>query len=639
MLRKPTKNSFKFQFLFSGEFKTKFRKTWESHKNHRNHKILLKEAELEYQSVQNFEGVDALDKSERACTDCDYEAPTAKGLKIHRTKQHEFPIETTSPNVETTEIPDSTETPEEPNINGGVELTIVFRHSSPSKEDEFRCSQCDFRCQVEADLNAHLHDLHQSSGAEFVDDSNSNMVGDTWKCQHCPRLFSSPVSLKRHCTWKHGPKAQLFNKIRSDGQEIRCGLCPRVFDSQMSLKRHCTWKHPGTQLNFDSMDQPDIREGEVDQSREEFNQPAVQKPVAKVKCLHCPREFDNEGSLKRHCTWKHPRQIEGSAESIENVEQSLMLEAPIMPLRPQFVCQTCGFRGKNLKAINGHWNKKKSCRISRTDASETTEEASEILEFTTPNLDEQVTFDCPDCSFRGVSKKSLLIHISCKHRKRKSAEEVPEPPPLEVKKAKTAVESEEFPEDEDEDAREIIDSIVQDIPVKASKPPVDNINYYTMTTVEDEIQFSDDEGLDELEEAEDEKEDDFAEEDEDLHLFIEDDDQELFKITDQSGKILAKSPPTSNGSESIISDHKSIEKAVCEERELMKCDHCEFSNFHQDVMAVHKLVHKQEHRQTETKDYKTIQEETICMCCAHCSFKTKDFATMMEHNKHEHPEL
>ena len=137
-------------------------------------------------------------------------------------------------------------------------MTIVFRQSSPdSKENEYRCSQCDFRCRKEDELNCHLQDLHNSSGAEFIDDKNCNMVG-TWKCRQCPRLFSSQVSLKRHCTWKH-KKTTLDHPLTGDGEEastknaavlhsnnsseilsVKCDHCPRTFNSPTSLKRHCT---------------------------------------------------------------------------------------------------------------------------------------------------------------------------------------------------------------------------------------------------------------------------------------------------------------------------------------------------------------------------------------------------------------
>ena len=144
------------------EFKTRFRKTWESHINHRNHKDLLKEVEVEYKNaaLQKSRNLQVMNHQEDEVSD--------EELLLQQQQQDNSNLEN---NI---------------GING-VELTIVFRQSSPvSKEDEYRCSQCDFRCKMEAELNCHLQDLHNSSGAEFIDDRNCNMVG-TWKCRHCPR--------------------------------------------------------------------------------------------------------------------------------------------------------------------------------------------------------------------------------------------------------------------------------------------------------------------------------------------------------------------------------------------------------------------------------------------------------------------
>ena len=616
------------------EFKTKFRKTWESHINHRNHKDLLKDFEIEYKNAQQ----NSLQQKS-----------STKATSPGGTVQEELPTPAED-NVE-----DMIDIESSNGING-VELTIVFRQSSPvSKEDEFRCSKCDFQCKVEAELNAHLQNLHNSSGAEFIDDTNCNMVGSTWKCRHCPRLFSSLVSLKRHCTWKHNPDkppqrpktpeaGKLDNHVSSD-LTVNCDQCDRKFNSPIALKRHCTWKHP-------------IAVEEI--PNEDLMQP-------KFPCFFCPRLFDSPMSRKRHCTWKHPELRSRMDEEEELLSLQQEFEKPMTERYiekdnnvgvGQFSCPTCGFKGKNQKAISGHWNKKKTCRPSTNDSIS----EPEITEFTTADVDEQVTFDCGECSFRGASKKSLLIHISCKHRSSKAVKRSLEEGQDSAPKQAKMDDSEGYSEDEDEDAREIIDSIVQDIPVSASTlTNSDNHGYTTMTNVEDEIHLSEEEEEELLAEEDDFDEDDSEEE---LHLFIDDDEDQIVTkvenvVVSSAGSVVGKRTaslsssasfssecsnaivPPFGGKEKEEEERRVVKEAESTTKQLYKCDHCDFSNYHQDVMIVHNLVHKKPSLTgmvSDSDQYNTVQEKTICMCCAHCQFKTKDFDQMMEHNKKEHPE-
>ena len=189
----------------------------------------------------------------------------------------------------------------------------------------------------------------------------------------------------------------------------------------------------------------------------------------KFPCFFCPRLFDSPMSRKRHCTWKHPELRSRMDEEEELLSLQQEFEKPMTERYiekdnnvgvGQFSCPTCGFKGKNQKAISGHWNKKKTCRPSTNDSIS----EPEITEFTTADVDEQVTFDCGECSFRGASKKSLLIHISCKHRSSKAVKRSLEEGQDSAPKQAKMDDSEGYSEDEDEDAREIIDSIVQDIP-------------------------------------------------------------------------------------------------------------------------------------------------------------------------------
>ena len=678
------------------EFKTKFRKTWESHINHRNHKDLLKEVEVEDKNA-------AMENS--------------RNLNLILNNQEDEEDEEDVGDEDLLQHQDSSNLENNIGING-VELTIVFRQSSPdSKENEYRCSQCDFRCRKEDELNCHLQDLHNSSGAEFIDDKNCNMVG-TWKCRQCPRLFSSQVSLKRHCTWKH-KKTTLDHPLTGDGEEastkkaavfhsnnsseilsVKCDHCPRTFNSPISLKRHCTWKHPNPVS--ESGLSPSILASSFFQ--DDHHQ-------SKFPCFFCPREFDSAMSRKRHCTWKHPEeQRNRNTDEVEHKRKSpfgpelakFTVDAKdddFVTGTKQFTCENCGFRGKNLKAISGHWNKKKSCRpVDRrsVDFVDDPDQDSEVLEFTTARVGEEVTYNCNECSFRGASKKSLMIHISCTHRSSKAIkryhvndnenDSVVESGRSSPKQAKIEDSEEDCSEDEDEDAREIIDSIVQDIPISAvslssckltaapSSSSLDVVSrknspsrsYTMMTNVEDEIHLSEEEDdLVDEDIAEGYDEDDNDEED--LHLFINDDDDddqvEVSQVetlanvaVGKRSASLSSSASFSSESEStnFVIDEKQIANGKKREEEnpksevantkatkmLYKCDHCDFSNFHQDVMAVHNLVHKQPSvgSAASDKEYNTIQEKTICMCCAHCQFKTKDFEEMMEHNKKEHPE-
>ena len=529
------------------------------------------------------------------------------------------------------------------------------------------------------------------------------------------RLFSSLVSLKRHCTWKHkkttpdpltagkasaNEEAVIDHHSKKSEILVKCDHCPRAFNSPISLKRHCTWKHPNPVS--EASDSQTLSPSSLASSFfQDDHQP-------KFPCLFCPREFDSAMSRKRHCTWKHPeeqrRRNDDNNDEIANLKPSRPEVAKItlgdndddlIAEMKQFTCENCGFRGKNLKAISGHWNKKKSCRpVDRRNVAiaDDPDQDSEVLEFTTASIGEQITYNCDDCSFRGASKKSLIIHISCKHRSSKATKRVHEDDyeddsllesskssPKQVK----IEDSEDYSEDDDEDARELIDSIVQDIPISAlssscklttsplsSKADIGSkINsspsrsYTMMTNVEDEIHLSEEEE-DMLDEdmAEDYNEDD-DDDDEDLHLFIDDDEDqvEVSQVENVSNAVGKRTTSLSSSasfssaeSSSFVVDEKQIANGKETEEEkpsevadtkatkmLYKCDHCDFSNFHQDVMTVHHLVHKQPSAGSAAsdKEYNTIQEKTICMCCAHCQFKTKDFEQMMEHNKKEHPEL
>ena len=85
-----------------------------------------------------------------------------------------------------------------------------------------------------------------------------------------------------------------------------------------------------------------------------------------------------------------------------------------------------------------------------------------------------------------------------------------------------------------------------------------------------------------------------------------------------------------------------MSKSVDANKLLYHCEQCDFASFHGDVVKVHEnqmhnsTVKKQEN---QGKEYCTVQEKTLRMCCAHCQFTTNDLDAMMKHNKSEHPEL
>jgi len=57
-------------------------------------------------------------------------------------------------------------------------------------------------------------------------------------------------------------------------------------------------------------------------------------------------------------------------------------------------------------------------------------------------------------------------------------------------------------------------------------------------------------------------------------------------------------------------------------------------------MTVHQnQMHSPLKKKQQEKEYCTVQEKTLRMCCAHCQFTTKELDAMMKHNKSEHPEL
>ncbi|XP_065930211.1 cyclic GMP-AMP synthase-like receptor isoform X1 [Magallana gigas] len=139
-----------------------------------------------------------------------------------------------------------------------------------------------------------------------------------FKCPICKREdFQSEGGLSSHITWKHsgssdgrGSRPSTGGRGRRDDRDIKarvfkCPICKREdFQSEGGLSSHITWKHSGSSDGRGS--RPSTGHGACGRSdNREYN-------TTVIKCPICKRgDFKSEGGLSCHITTVHPGSANG----------------------------------------------------------------------------------------------------------------------------------------------------------------------------------------------------------------------------------------------------------------------------------------------------------------------------------------
>ena len=267
-----------------------------------------------------------------------------------------------------------------------------FTRTKQSESNSFSCNQCSISFKSKSRLNRHL----KSAGNEVKS-----------QCKYCDKTFCTLNSLGRHMTSKHGGhkhNKKIHNGLNSIGKlsapkaatnvkklSVSCNECPMSFRTQNHLKRH------------------------LKSARKE----------SKSKCKICALTFCTLNSLGRHVTKCHTGKNEGLAigkvrskskkvwkcnecPMTFRTQESLNAHTKFAKKKVKFPCMHCSSMSFcTLNSLGKHMNQAHQDKLC--------EEVCPLQPETgtgndSKDLQNEGTFDCPDCSTTFTHLQNLKRH-------------------------------------------------------------------------------------------------------------------------------------------------------------------------------------------------------------------------------------
>ncbi|GFR11412.1 hypothetical protein TNCT_458981 [Trichonephila clavata] len=201
------------------------------------------------------------------------------------------------------------------------------------------------------------------------------------ECHGCKRKFYTENGLLAHLCNKPQKPALVVTKVDSKG--VVCRLCKLTIAPPMSITRHLKEAHPIAKSLLKNKTQSTPNAA----------------PVISARCQFCERKFKSANALDNHMQRVHHIQ-----------RQNKPLRSVSSPPKNGRWCPACvGYVFDDLsKAAHDGLHHPKVT--------------------TAPPQQSTLPHQCPECSFRGVSKKAVFYHRRQAHPKAGPSTRVPEPP-------------------------------------------------------------------------------------------------------------------------------------------------------------------------------------------------------------------
>ena len=155
-------------------------------------------------------------------------------------------------------------------------------------EDLLHCSLCNYKCEYERSLKAHVSKIHTNKKSE--------------SCEFCDLKYSNKVSLRRHNLVRH---ALLFHQSKLTIKKYNCEECEKGFNLRSTLKVHVRRKH----LTEDKKEKLLKCEYCIYRCEAEKNLKAHCKKMHSdfkpESCKVCDSKYSSKNSLRRHTQSKH----------------------------------------------------------------------------------------------------------------------------------------------------------------------------------------------------------------------------------------------------------------------------------------------------------------------------------------------
>ena len=240
---------------------------------------------------------------------------------------------------------------------------IVKHNAEPNEKDEIhKCDKCDYKSFRKECLRDHIKNNHSEREKTFKCTLCEKMFycnGDkakhikivhkkikSYECEECSARFSKKTNLNNH-------KISAHKEIK----DVRCSICSKMFKSDRYLQYHTNNTH-GTKnrrpceicgknlidlrrhmklVHGNKQFRCEICNYETAELRK-FNShtKVVHENIKEFACQECPREYGRKSVLK-----KHMQRVHSTSNDVE----------------PITTCEICGFEGKNLKSLQGHFGK------------------------------------------------------------------------------------------------------------------------------------------------------------------------------------------------------------------------------------------------------------------------------------------
>ena len=465
----------------------------------------------------------------------------------------------------------------------------------------------------------------KSESHENKTNGNTNV-----ECDVCLKKFH-PKGIKRHRKSHSKENEEIFEPPEktsdhqiptfdsNDERKITCTLCEKKFVNKKAISVHHRRTHNIVKGNsfmplIDSNEKQEADHQSANEKTDKIGsgidtsidslESLIMKNGEEIGCESCDRVFTSRKALaghkKAHLSSKATRgngseisseinkEKDGQKDSKKRKAEDQAEEGPSLKrafLNRESDDGSQNYRFNNMEVLQGH---------------QTTEEE---------------VFNCQSCKYVGKSARFLKIHQTKTHsdqfkkkmedRKRKSSQIIP---------------SEDV---ETVETRKMIDSMVEDFQLPESKKSKksetkENLSSSLNSVLNDIMESSDS--------TKSTTNDTISREEQSLHLSFHD------ESTDRSNNA-SQSFNTTKNSKDLNSGNGRMES----------CQHCDFTSFHKTVLQVHmSQAHSKKVKKSsedDAKEYQTVHEKTLCICCAHCKFSTESMEAMIKHNREKHSEL